>query len=301
MVYREGILDRDDVDPYRTIPNNFHTIYRFLGTEAVRMYHIIELSEAIADTYHSHRHVVLLSDVMTNRGGIFPANKLIGAGWLSKASKSSATGVIVSHATIGSTESVNKHSATVTGAVAAGTNIRGGTNMMELVIDHKTLNDAENKYNMEVYQEQKNNLKMTDDEVQDFIFGIIGREKTVDIIHHHHPAPNSAQVATMIIPEIEEQPIVPVVVKGEGIVAKKKWVAATENFIEAVEAVKAIPSFHNVSIKHTYPPIVVDQLPNLPPPKFMPVINILSPAIMGTYPKPNLDISLALKRQNLWD
>jgi hypothetical protein len=124
-----GILMRDDVNPYLTIPNNFHTIYRVLGTEAVRNYHIIEFAEAIASTSDtmSARHTILLTDVMTNRGGIAAINKMTNTGMITRASKSDAMSIVRKDAVFGTREQLCRGSLTSVGATATGRLFGHGT------------------------------------------------------------------------------------------------------------------------------------------------------------------------------
>lgn len=132
-----GLLLRDDIDITRTVPNNFHKIYRYLGTEAVRNYHTIEFTETLGEKsgYLSNRHITLLSDVMTNRGGINPVFQA-GGGFLTRATRSDAMKIFKQSGMVGKSESLSIGKVTSVASVATGVSIQGGTGKMtQLLID----------------------------------------------------------------------------------------------------------------------------------------------------------------------
>jgi len=78
VLYTEGselgdVLDLEGVDASRTTCNNIHEIYRNLGIEAARETFINETMETLADQGLDDvniRHLMLVADIMTNRGTI---------------------------------------------------------------------------------------------------------------------------------------------------------------------------------------------------------------------------------------
>ena len=71
------VLSHPLVDYSRSITNDIQEIYRTLGVEAARQALIDEIIDVISfdGTYVNHRHVSLLADTMTNRGGIMSIDR----------------------------------------------------------------------------------------------------------------------------------------------------------------------------------------------------------------------------------
>ncbi|WP_123532887.1 DNA-directed RNA polymerase subunit A'' [Halosimplex salinum] len=78
VLYTEGsalgdVLDLEGVDASRTSCNNIHEVYRQLGVEAARESFINETMDTLADQGLDDvniRHLMLVGDIMTNRGTI---------------------------------------------------------------------------------------------------------------------------------------------------------------------------------------------------------------------------------------
>ncbi|MFQ6127606.1 MAG: DNA-directed RNA polymerase subunit A'' [Thermoplasmata archaeon] len=77
VIYTEGsnfkeVLDLDTIDPTRTTTNNIQEIYEVLGVEAARNSIIKEASETLREQGLTVdiRHIMLVSDMMTNDGDV---------------------------------------------------------------------------------------------------------------------------------------------------------------------------------------------------------------------------------------
>lgn len=80
VVYTVGtnlkeVLSRDDVDTVRSTTNDVYEIYEVLGIEAARIALYEEILSVLGESTVDYRHVCLLIDVMTNKGGIMPINR----------------------------------------------------------------------------------------------------------------------------------------------------------------------------------------------------------------------------------
>ena len=80
MVVTDGtnlreILAMDVVDGARIVTNDINEIYETLGIEAARMALYNEISDVLDLVYVNYRHIILLIDVMTNKGNIMPTDR----------------------------------------------------------------------------------------------------------------------------------------------------------------------------------------------------------------------------------
>lgn len=71
----KAILSRCDVDCVRSTTNDVYEIFEVLGIEAARASLYSEIIAVLGDSKVDYRHICLLIDVMTNRGGIMPINR----------------------------------------------------------------------------------------------------------------------------------------------------------------------------------------------------------------------------------
>ena len=82
LIYTDGsvlldLLNHEKVDFTKTISNDIQEIYQTLGVEAARCAIINELTEVIEDagSYVNSRHIALLADIMTTRGGLMSIDR----------------------------------------------------------------------------------------------------------------------------------------------------------------------------------------------------------------------------------
>ena len=82
LIYTDGsvlldLLNHEQVDFTKTISNDIQEIYDILGVEAARCAIINELTEVIEDagSYVNSRHIALLADIMTTRGGLMSIDR----------------------------------------------------------------------------------------------------------------------------------------------------------------------------------------------------------------------------------
>ena len=257
-----AFVSDDDVDPYRTVPNNFTTIYYYLGTEAVRLLHILEFMDVIESTsYISNRHIVLLADVMTSRGGITALNQ-VGGGTITKATKGEAMANVRKDATFKSVESLERGKVTSIAAVATGVPVPGGTAEIELMINEELTKDLP-----PVAEDP------TDKEIDAEINLILANRDGLDMPIDYTPSLKKNQVYT----GVEMQPELPPIKVEE--VTKKKVVQATWKVDESAMFKQAVSSTNkelstlNMEIKNTIPEQKhIDlSLPDLPVPGFIPL------------------------------
>ena len=80
IIYTEGsnlrhVLSLDIVDGARTLTNDVTEVYNVLGVEAARQVLFNEINEVLDNIHVNYRHIALLVDVMTNKGGILSVNR----------------------------------------------------------------------------------------------------------------------------------------------------------------------------------------------------------------------------------
>ena len=123
----DEILWRDDVDSYRTYPNDVHLITQRIGIEAARAYIIREFIKTLSGSYINPKHIILIYDVLTNLGEITPMT-LSGlnrrsVGTLSAAATANAISMIAQ----GSIQGQRDTATTVSASICLGIPARLGT------------------------------------------------------------------------------------------------------------------------------------------------------------------------------
>ena len=258
-----AFLYDEDVDPYRTVPNNFMKVYYYLGTEAIRMQHILEFMDVIENTsYISNRHIVLLADVMTSKSGITPLNQ-VGGGLISKATKGEAMSNLKKDSTFRNIESTERGKLTSTFAVAVGAPVPGGTAETGLVIDDSV--------------EPMHGAKgvppdMNEDEIDELVASIMESREGVGLPDEYVPSLKKNQVyAGMSLPDIP----LPVIVEENVKVGRPetKWrVDDSPLFRQAVSVINTVLPTNSIENAPVAPSKLSEDIPNLPLPG--PITNV---------------------------
>ena len=133
------IMRYDHVDTTRTTTNDINEIYEIFGIEGVRSKYIKEFS-AIMNDKVEHRHIELLSDVMTSKGIIMQIdrhgiNKSNEKGPISKASFEEVNEILTNAAIFSEVDNCNGVSANI----MMGQFAKGGTNSFQVLIDEEKI------------------------------------------------------------------------------------------------------------------------------------------------------------------
>jgi DNA-directed RNA polymerase II subunit RPB1 len=147
-----SIFKHPAVDCSRTISNDIHEVYAVLGIEAARQVLINEINDIFesASSDVNSRHVALLADVITNKGGLMPMNRhginKSDIGPLAKCSFEETPDVITRAAIFGELDLVQG----VTSNIMLGQEVPIGTGSVELLFDEEKyiecLSDMHDEY-----------------------------------------------------------------------------------------------------------------------------------------------------------
>jgi DNA-directed RNA polymerase II subunit RPB1 len=133
------VLGAPHVDQRRTISNDVREVYDTLGVEAVRQALLNELSATLDSLYVNYRHIALLVDTMTHKGGLISIDRYGinrgDIGPLAKCSFEMTTNMLIEAGVFGAYDKVNGVSANIMlGQVAP-----CGTGDTEVMIDEAAL------------------------------------------------------------------------------------------------------------------------------------------------------------------
>ena len=149
LIYTDGsvlldLLNHEKVDFTKTISNDIQEIYDILGVEAARCAIINELTEVIEDagSYVNSRHIALLADIMTTRGGLMSIDRhginRSERGPLAKCSFEETPDIIVKAAMFGEYD----HMEGVSGNIMMGQTVPIGTGSVDVLFDEERYIDA---------------------------------------------------------------------------------------------------------------------------------------------------------------
>ena len=149
VIYTDGsvlldLLNHESVDFTKTICNDIQEIYKTLGVEAARCAIINELTEVIEDagSYVNSRHIALLADIMTTRGGLMSIDRhginRSERGPLAKCSFEETPDIIVKAAMFGEYD----HMEGVSGNIMMGQTVPIGTGSIDVLFDEERYIDA---------------------------------------------------------------------------------------------------------------------------------------------------------------
>jgi len=133
------IFKHPAVDATRTISNDIHEVFDVLGIEAARTILINEIDEIFSQSssYVNHRHLALLADVMTNKGGLMSIDRhginKSDRGPLAKCSFEETPDIISRAAIFGELDKV----AGVSSNIMLGQEVPIGTGTVELLFDEE--------------------------------------------------------------------------------------------------------------------------------------------------------------------
>lgn len=164
VIYTDGsvlldLLNHPKIDFTRTICNDIQEIYNTLGVEAARCALINELIEVIEDagSYVNSRHITLLADVMTCRGGLMSIDRhginRSERGPLAKCSFEETPDILVKAAIFGECDPMEGVSSNIMvgQAVSSGTGCVDVLFDEEMYIDHlTTIDEDEDTLDMEL-------------------------------------------------------------------------------------------------------------------------------------------------------
>ena len=137
------IFKHPAVDAYRTVSNDIHEIYEVLGIEAARNVLINEINEVFlqSSSYVNYRHLSLLADVMTNKGGLMSMDRhginKSSRGPLAKCSFEETPDIIAKAAIFGEFDNVQGVSANI----MLGQEVPCGTGSIEILFDEEKFTD----------------------------------------------------------------------------------------------------------------------------------------------------------------
>jgi DNA-directed RNA polymerase II subunit RPB1 len=133
------VLAKPEVDSSKTFSNDLHEVYQVFGVEAARELLIREISEVIefSGSYVNYRHISLLADVMTNKGGIMPIDRhginKSDRGPLAKCSFEETPDILAKAAIFGEVDNMRGVSA----SIMFGQEIEAGTGSIDLLFDEE--------------------------------------------------------------------------------------------------------------------------------------------------------------------
>jgi DNA-directed RNA polymerase II subunit RPB1 len=150
----EDILVQQGVDPYRSVSNDIVEVYNLLGIEAARNVLIKEIHEVLSDSYVNSRHIVLLADVMTNRGTLMSIDRhginKSDRGPLAKCSFEETPDVIARAAIFGELDKLNGVSANI----MVGQEVPIGTGSVDVLFDEEMYREYISKEEEEITEEE---------------------------------------------------------------------------------------------------------------------------------------------------
>jgi DNA-directed RNA polymerase II subunit RPB1 len=164
VIYTDGsvlldLLNHPKIDFTRTICNDIQEIYNTLGVEAARCALINELIEVIEDagSYVNSRHITLLADVMTSRGGLMSIDRhginRSERGPLAKCSFEETPDIIVKAAIFGECDPMEG----VSGNIMVGQTVSTGTGCVDVLFDEEmyishltNIDEDEDEFEMEL-------------------------------------------------------------------------------------------------------------------------------------------------------
>ena len=164
VIYTDGsvlldLLNHPKIDFTRTICNDIQEIYNTLGVEAARCALINELIEVIEDagSYVNSRHITLLADVMTSRGGLMSIDRhginRSERGPLAKCSFEETPDILVKAAIFGECDPMEG----VSGNIMVGQAVSTGTGCVDVLFDEEmyidqlsAIDEEEEKFDMEM-------------------------------------------------------------------------------------------------------------------------------------------------------
>ena len=135
----EDILIHPAVDPYETTSNNIWEIYEIFGIEAARRMLFKEISDVfeMSGSYVNSRHIALLVDVITNRGGLMSIDRhginKSDRGPLAKCSFEETPDIIAKAAIFGELDKVKSVSANI----MLGQEVPIGTGAVDILFDEE--------------------------------------------------------------------------------------------------------------------------------------------------------------------
>ena len=156
------IFKNSKVDFKNTITNNIMEVYDILGIEAARQLLIDELSDLInAETYVNYRHIELLADTMTNKGGIMPIDRhginKSDRGPLAKCSFEETPDIIAKAALFGEYDKINGVSANI----IMGQEVNCGTGYYDIIFDEEQYMSIKKEKREEFRENKEKQLKET--------------------------------------------------------------------------------------------------------------------------------------------
>jgi DNA-directed RNA polymerase II subunit RPB1 len=131
------IFKHPSIEPSKTMSNDIHEIYNVLGIEAARQVLIDEISQIFSDSggYVNSRHITLLADVMTNKGGFMSIDRhginKSDRGPLAKCSFEETPDIIAKAAIFGEIDKVTG----VSSNIMLGQEVPIGTGSVEMIFD----------------------------------------------------------------------------------------------------------------------------------------------------------------------
>ncbi len=161
QVLLRDVLIHPQVDPYETTSNNIHEIYAILGIEAARKMLYKEISDVfeMSGSYVNSRHIALLVDIITNRGGLMSIDRhginKSDRGPLAKCSFEETPDIIARAAIFGELDKVKSVSANI----MLGQEVPIGTGAVDILFD-------EEKYFDNLLQEI-DEVEEDEDEIED--------------------------------------------------------------------------------------------------------------------------------------
>jgi DNA-directed RNA polymerase II subunit RPB1 len=137
------IFKHPAVNSAKTLSNDIHEIYHVLGIEAARQVLIDEISQIFSDSggYVNSRHITLLADVMTNKGGFMSIDRhginKSDRGPLAKCSFEETPDIIAKAAIFGELDKVSG----VSSNIMLGQEVPIGTGSIEIIFDEDKFNE----------------------------------------------------------------------------------------------------------------------------------------------------------------
>ena len=134
-----GIFKHPSVDPVRTISNDIHEVYEILGIEAARLLIINEIDDIFSQSssYVNYRHLALLADTITNKGGLMSIDRhginKSDRGPLAKCSFEETPDIIARAAIFGELDIVKG----VSSNIMLGQEVPIGTGSVDLIFDEE--------------------------------------------------------------------------------------------------------------------------------------------------------------------
>ena len=144
------------IDKYRTISNDVHEIYAILGIEAARYMLINEITEIFeqSSSYVNSRHIALLVDVMTHKGGLMSIDRhginKSDRGPLAKCSFEETPDVLSRAAIFGELDNMKG----VSSNIMLGQEVPIGTGSLDILFDEERYFDLINEQTIQFEEEE---------------------------------------------------------------------------------------------------------------------------------------------------